>query len=358
MSSKATFLSILSMCLILLLASGCGGSADDTTDADAGDNLMEDPDEDAAVDMESDPDAAPDIIPDPAPDTSPDPDDDPVDDGGGEPELPGRCPVVGDLGPGDHEFELTHDGITHNCLLHVPAVYDNSVETPLVLNMHGLVLNARNQEGFSNMNPVADARGFIVAYPDGYQSSWNAGGCCGQASSENIDDVGYLKAVVAHLTERLCIDQRRVYATGLSNGGHMSNRLGCEAGDVFAAIAPVAGAVHVPDCSPARPIPVIIYHGKDDWIVFYSEGRSAFEEWIGINGCTGEPVRTEYGGSYCEAYEACAAGVKTTMCTLDPMGHCWPGGSQSHCLFAFGSYNDDIIASEHMVDFFMEFTLP
>ena len=363
----------ISMCLMAMAAFGCSRSTFSTSDVGEGG-------EPGDVTAEAEPDTG--TEPDAAPDTDTDPVSDPVIDGvepvespelpdlemdtefevfpdlETEPEIPARCPLDDDMGPGEHEIEVTHDGIAHTSLVYVPAVYDSSEETPLIVNMHGYMLSGRNQSEWSNMNATADERGFVAVYPNGYNSSWNGGTCCGQASTDDIDDVGFMKALVAFVSERLCIDPARVYATGLSNGGYMSNRLGCDAGDVFAAVAPVAGAIGIEDCSPERPMPVIIYHGTNDWLVAYADGEAAFAEWVEHNGCVGDPVRTEYGGSYCDAYEDCEGGVKTVMCTLDPMGHCWPGGSESHCFFAIGPYNDDINANNQMFDFFLEFPLP
>jgi polyhydroxybutyrate depolymerase len=189
-------------------------------------------------------------------------------------------------------------------------------------------------------------------------NSWNAGTCCGRAASEGLDDVGLLRAFVADISTALCIDRRRVYATGMSNGGYMSHRLGCEAADLFAAVAPVAGAMGIPDCAPSRPMPLIAFHGLQDGLVPYAEGRAALDLWLDLNGCAGEPARTDFGASYCETWTGCAEGIDVAFCTLDPMGHCWPGGSSALCLAFIGPYNDDINANEAMWEFFSRFPLP
>jgi len=269
------------------------------------------------------------------------------------------CPVPGDIGQGDHTLSLVFGGMNRSYIVHVPPSYNQTVLTPLVINLHGFTSNASQQVLFSNMNPTADAKGFIVAYPDGYRNSWNAGLCCGTAASMGIDDVGFLKAVVADISSKLCIDRKRVYATGMSNGGYMSHRLGCEASDVFAAVAPVSGAMGISPCAPPRPVPVIGFHGLQDNLVPYSSGRNAINEWRTINGCQDTVTTIQYGeSSYCEIYEVCDGGVKVGFCTLDPMGHCWPGGSEALCIALIGPYNDDLNANEVMWDFFSQFSLP
>src|SRR6185503_15380828 len=107
-----------------------------------------------------------------------------------------------------------------------------------------------------------------------FGSSWNAGDfCCGNAQSQGLDDVGLAKAIVAEVSSKACIDPKRVYATGLSNGGAMSHRLACEAADVFAATAPVSYPLDFTPfdkCQPSRPIAVIHQHALGDAVVPYN----------------------------------------------------------------------------------------
>lgn len=272
---------------------------------------------------------------------------------GAENEIIPECEVETEISAGKHTIAIEHDGMEREYIVFVPEGYDGSAPAPLILNMHGFSSSAQQQVLFSDMNSTADEKVFIVAYPKGFENSWNAGSCCGESVSQNIDDVGFLKAVVSDISSKLCINTRRVYATGMSNGGFISHRLACEAGDVFAAAAPVAGALGITDCNPSRPMPIIHYHGTVDSLVSYSDAETSIEEWAQMNGCTGAPVRTEYGASYCDTYENCEDGVKVELCTLDPMGHDWPGGP-----ITYECSNDDIIANEHMWEFFTEFVLP
>lgn len=286
-------------------------------------------------------------------------------DGSGTTDEPGtttgaiECPGGG-LGPGDHELELEFDGLTRSFLLHVPPSYDGSEPTPLVLNFHGLSSNAAQQELFSGMTPHADAEGYIVAYPQGYQSSWNGGACCGGAVSQDLDDVGLARAIVEDIEAALCVDHQRIYATGMSNGGFMSNRLACEAADLFAAVAPVSSVIGVLDCEPARPISIMMFNGTADVLVPYNGGGffsapETFAGWADRNGCVGDPVQTFAGGAAsCLTYDDCDEGVEVTLCTIDPMGHCWPG--QAFC--PFPPANTDIVANDEMWAIFQQFPLP
>ncbi len=266
----------------------------------------------------------------------------------------------GGLGAGDHELSIEHDGMTRTLRLHVPPSYDDGVATPLVVNFHGLTSNADQQVLFSAMNPTADAEGFIVAYPNGHMNSWNAGECCGQAMSAEIDDVGFVRALVAEIEEVTCVDPARIFATGMSNGGFMTNRLACEASDLFAAFAPVSAVRVTEPCEPERPVPIMMFNGTVDSLVPYDGGLfigavETFEGWAAEGGCEGLPVETfAAGAATCETYEDCDAGVEVTLCTIDPMGHCWPGNA--FCPFV--PANTDISANESMWAFFEAHPLP
>lgn len=273
----------------------------------------------------------------------------------GAPACPG-----GGLAAGTHTVMLEWDGLTRQAIVHVPPGYDAGTPTPLVLNLHGLTSNATQQLGFSGMNQTADAEGFVVAYPSGVGDSWNAGACCGTAVQQKVDDVGFLRALVEHLHTQLCIDPARVYATGMSNGGFMTNRLACEAADLFAAVAPVSSTLITPDCAPTRPVPIIVFNGTGDLLVPYGGGlyqgaQATFQDWATIDGCTGDPVPGKIAGTAsCETYDQCQGGVSVTLCTIDGMGHCWPG--QPLC--PWGAVNTDMSANDEMWALFSQHTLP
>lgn len=287
-------------------------------------------------------------------------------DAGGE---AAACPS-GLVAAGDQTIQLDFGGTTRNYILHVPPSYDGSAPVPLVVNFHGYTSNAAQQELFSAMNPKADSAGFLVAYPNGTGSGtdtgWNAGACCASAAANGVDDVGFTRALVADVEARACVDPKRVYATGMSNGGFMSHRLGCEAADLFAAVAPVAGVLGIPEasCTPSRPMPVIHFHGTADTLVPYDGNASlgfpsvpdTFAGWAKRDGCTdAQPKQTfQNGAATCTTYEQCSGGVKVTLCTLTGEGHCWPG--QTLC--PFGASTTDLSADDAMWDFFTAYALP
>lgn len=264
------------------------------------------------------------------------------------------------LPPGDHTIEVQHDGYARSAILHVPPGVDGTAPAPLVFNFHGFTSNAGQQVLFSGMNTLADAEGFLVVYPDGINSSWNAGACCGDAMSQNIDDVGFVRALHAELTTRACVDARRVYSTGMSNGGFISNRLACEAADLFAAIGPVSAVNGMDACSPSRPVPVIAFNGTADILVPYDGGgfisvAESFAGWAERDGCPGAPAPDmAAGAASSETYARCSDGAQVTQWTLEGMGHCWPGNP----LCPFGAASTDIDANGEMWAFFEQFALP
>lgn len=242
------------------------------------------------------------------------------------PDLPGR---------------LDFGGMVRSYSLHVPAGLERPVG--LVINLHGAGAIGRDQRVATNYDAVADVHGFIVAYPDGVDFSWADGRGASQPDRQGIDDVGFITALADKLVRDFGIPPGRVYATGLSAGAFMVNRLACERADVFAAVAPVAGTLGANvECAPSRPVAVLATHGTADTVVPFAGGGmvgrggastivSAVElvaRWRQIDGCQDVPVvdaptvavqRT--------ASLACASGTAVVLNQIDGGGHIWPGGA-------------------------------
>jgi polyhydroxybutyrate depolymerase len=267
------------------------------------------------------------------------------------------------LEPGKHEgLVLEFDGVDRTYDLLVPASYDASMPTTLVLNFHGyLIGNPTQQAEWSQMDGFAEDAGVVVAYPAGVNASWNGGECCGDAMSGDIDDVGFVRALVEQIAGMLCIDPSRVFATGMSNGGFLSHRLACEAGDLVAAIAPVAGVLGVDTAScEGRAVPVMHFHGTSDLIVAYDGGifpsvADTMSFWVDHNGCGAEPeVTFQMGDTTCETWSGCTDGADVVLCTITGGGHCWPGNTACPVM----SSTDQIHASEAALQFFADHPMP
>lgn len=240
---------------------------------------------------------------------------------------------------------LSFDGIERTYLVHIPASYDDSKPTPLVIGMHGGFGNATQFERQSGLSDKADQENFIVVYPEGITSptgvtTWNAGVCCGYASATQVDDVGFINALIDKLESELNIDPNRIYATGMSNGGFMSYRLACELSDRIAAIAPIAASMTMDVCNPVRPVPIFHIHsyldsnipvngGIGDGIsIHYSPPLdSIFNEWSLRNNCRITNDTVEVSEKLTAIlWESCDCRVDMVLIITEDGGHSWAGG--------------------------------
>jgi polyhydroxybutyrate depolymerase len=267
------------------------------------------------------------------------------------PDLDPGC--ASSVNPGDRTITIQFGGLDREFDLHVPQSYTGQTKVPLVLDFHGFTSTKLQQRLISGFYQKSNEVGFLVAYPNGtgLSRSWNAGDtCCGDAKNQGLDDVGLAKAIVAKVATMACVDLKRVYSTGISNGGMLSHRLACEAADTIAAVAPVAGRIDffpMTKCQPSRPVPMIHFHGITDNVVPYdTSALPSFDYWSQQDGCTDSPqVTYTKGNSKCETHSACTAGVKTTLCTID-------GG---HLLYI----NTDQVSIANLAwDFLSQFSLP
>jgi len=251
------------------------------------------------------------------------------------------------LKPGDIEQSLMIAGRERTYTVHLPPNIGGAQALAVVIVLHGGGGNANNAARMTGMSAKADQENFVVVYPAGSGRlgdkllTWNAGNCCGYALDQKIDDVGFIRALIDRLIATYPIDPKRVYVTGMSNGGMMSYRLGCELSDKIAAIAPVAGALNV-DCKPSSPVSVIAFHGIDDQHVLFEGGAPkvkadphpridqsvayAMAFWSQHNQCNTLPTRDERGNIIHDAYTNCANGTAVELYAIKGEGHTWPSG--------------------------------
>lgn len=271
---------------------------------------------------------------------------------------------------------LVHDSIVREYRLYVPESVAESA--PLLLVLHGGGGDTSSMERLTGggFNRLADAEGFIVAYPGGYENHWNDGRQGVDAWStitQNIDDVGFLDALIDHLSTAYPIDADRVYATGFSNGGMMSFRLACENPGRYAAFAPVGSLPAVSfaeTCQPAQPAPMLIIIGDADPLVPWDGGtvrlfrqqlgevlsaEMTFALWRDRLGCD-SPSQTSTLGTATTIYRytSCADGVELVIYVIDGAGHVWPGGNSFLPAFFIGAPSEDFNAHEVIWSFFGE----
>ncbi len=202
---------------------------------------------------------------------------------------------------------------------------------PLVLDFHGIGGTGSTELAASPYPARLDAEGVIMAFPDGLKgpagTAWNVGPCC----VASVDDVAFSRAVVADVQSTACIDAHRVYAVGFLTGGGMAHYLGCQAADLFAAIAPAAFdllAENLPDCHPPRAVTEVSFRGTADTRVPYDGGPSSlvpgmpltflgavgtFDAWAQIDGCSGTASADDANG--CAHYSGCSGGAEVILCT-------------------------------------------
>jgi polyhydroxybutyrate depolymerase len=174
----------------------------------------------------------------------------------------------------------------------------------------------------SRLDDQAAASGFAVVYPDPVRGCWNAGFCCGTA-----DDVRFIKGLVERLSTEIRVDKSKVFAAGYSDGGAMAYRLACELSDRFTAIASVAGRLDLQSCHPARPVSILEMHGTADTIVAYARGADAVQQWVALDGCSGDPRQTVDGITKTSTWSNCRGGTVVRFDTVEQGHHTWFGST-------------------------------
>lgn len=283
---------------------------------------------------------------------------------GGMPE-PKTC----ELSEGMQTLSIEVDGQSREYIVDVPSIAEGE-SAPLLVNMHGYTSNFTAQRSYMLLEAPSpwDGSGFVRVYPNGLNVGWNAGTCCGDSASDDVDDVAFIRALVGEFVANGCADEKRVYATGMSNGGFMSYRLACEASDLFAAVAPVAAVLGLDpmQCEPERAVPVMAFNGTGDVIVPYEGGMTlgiapfasvedSIAHFAALHGCSGEPEVSFMGEvTTCSRLTDCDSGGEVALCTSEGGGHSWPGITPA----PFPPVAEDISASGAMLDFFNRYRLP
>jgi polyhydroxybutyrate depolymerase len=236
---------------------------------------------------------------------------------------------------------LTSGGLERTYLVHLPPGYNGKTPLPLVLVLHGATESPENVERLSGMSEKADRENFIAVYPRGTGTlpTWNSGACCAYAMKEHIDDVAFFHALLDKLQNQYAIDAKRIYATGISNGGMMSYRLACEMSDTIAAISPVEGSQDIA-CTPAHPVSVIVFHGTADHLVPFNGGSTPYQMgskrsdtpvaetvafWVKQDGCSAIAKHEVSSEVRVDKYSACKDGSAVELYAIQGGHHMWPG---------------------------------
>ena len=240
-------------------------------------------------------------------------------------------------------------------LLYVPSVVmESDGKRPLVLVFHGGGGTARGiaREVGRSLHTIADREGFIVAYPDAVNKSWDFGaGVVSEALDVRIDDRGFFAALMDELVDTQPVDETRVFATGISRGGQASYFVACQFPDRIRAIAPVAMPMpaFMADSCKARDIGIAILNGTDDPLVPYDGGQiKVFRKERGLVMSTGDTIDFWRQRNDCAATPSDETVIDTArdrtrvlrttweQCRQAPVmlyrieggGHTWPSGRQ------------------------------
>jgi polyhydroxybutyrate depolymerase len=298
--------------------------------------------------------------------------------------APRRSPGCGTTTAGSTslvERTIESGGVTRSYLLSVPAAHDGRTPLPLVVELHGLAEGNAIAAKTSRFGELGAKEGFITVFPQGTGApvQWNI------RLVDDNRDVAFLGTLLDTLERDLCIDLRRVYATGLSDGALMSSIVGCTMADRFAAIAPVAGVQHPDGCTPSRPVPVLAFHGTADPILLFNGGLGdlvgalqgkpmappstpvdlhgagypkAAADWAATDGCDAAHDRRR-SAHVIERRWSCPKGGEVRFEIVEGGGHTWPGSALSETLANItGATTREIDATHEIWSFFRRHALP
>lgn len=300
--------------------------------------------------------------------------------GGVSPKPSRGCSAASTVPPGAGEVGTTSGGAARTYLRHVPPAYDGRKPLPLVIDLHGYLEGARLHETNSMLGAFGDAHRFVTLTPEGM----------GPPAHFDVEldspDVRFIGDVIDETNRSLCVDRRRIFVAGYSNGAFLASVLACVYSDRIAAIAPVAGLVDPKGCEPKRPVPVVTFHGTADEFVSYTGGlgprgmaASALDgtdrtlaetsggrvvarrastpkvvaAWVERNGCAARVRTKTVAADVTRVSYGCPKDAEVVLYRIDGAGHTWPGSAFSKAIeAAVGPTTLSIDANAVMWDFF------
>ncbi len=265
-------------------------------------------------------------------------------------------------------YAMVHNKLTRKYILHLPKGREYEDNLALVVALHGAPGTAKNLEENSLLSQKADSAGFIAVYPDGLSigdpqfKDWNFWNCCTVSTDKGVNDVAFIRQLVETLVREYHVDRRKIYATGFSRGGMMSQLLACEASDLFTGIADVAGALNFDDCKPKNPVDVLIIHGRADRNVKFGghEVKNLPAVGPGVDYPVAFAVKTWQKNNHCRSGKTvvrgnvertdfhCARGA-LRLIAVDNEAHSWPGSLPG--MLGTEKPTQEISATDAMWDF-------
>jgi polyhydroxybutyrate depolymerase len=296
--------------------------------------------------------------------------------------------------PAGHElFNVEHGGRPRSFVLHLPpaATAEPTRTLPLVVMLHGMGGTAANAVRETGWSALADKEAFIVAYADASRpkpkqpphlrknpQAWNDGSGRFHAGQEQVDDVGFVRALIDHLSAAHAVDKRRVYVTGFSNGAAMAFKVGHELAERVAAIAPVAGSSWDESPKPSRGLSLLYLTGTADPLNPMAGGfpklafgggeqggrakvpvQEMLAKWAAALRCRADPAAgSDNDGVHTRRFVGCRDGAEVVIITVDGLGHIWPGGENLLPEFVVGKPTNKLKATEVIWEFFRTHAMP
>lgn len=286
------------------------------------------------------------------------------------------CIDLPDVSIGLSTDSVTSSGNEYTYQWTVPSSYDGS-PLAVVFDFHGIGSNGAQQAVFSGWAAAAELEGFLSVQPTGLavgddRASWELP----QFDTDERDDITMVVDLIEDISNRICIDPARIYATGMSNGGLLTSTLVCALSERIAAAVSVAGVTHHESCAPTRAVPYLAFHGTDDEVVPFNGGGESsldgadlsggffeqvipdeFAEFASSSGCTESTDSEVTPEVTLTSYSGCDDDVPLGFYTIAGGGHTWPGSTISAAIPSLGVTNTDISATEIAWDFFTQYTL-
>jgi poly(3-hydroxybutyrate) depolymerase len=343
--------------------------------------------------------------------------------------LPAQAAQDKNSPPRDSQEKVDVEDVSRTYVVHLPPAYDQQQHYPVVILLHGRNQNAEDMGRLTHFNQLADKDGIIAVYPNAAHGTWNigvraeqvsqgmsprrggrrggggwpgggggypgggggypggggggypGGGQGGGQGGENPestrnrpeppDDVAFLNQMLDQLALKYSLDTRRIYATGLGEGGFMALRVGCNMADRVAAIAAVGAAMpKTMICLPSRAVPALFINGTDDPIVpenggTYKPGRfhvlsteDSAKTWAKFDRCGEKPAQdklpsAEKGGKETKTYtySGCQSNAVVVLYSVKNGGNTWPGGEQYMSEKEVGKTSNALNANEAIWSF-------
>lgn len=283
---------------------------------------------------------------------------------------------------GDYSFVIKIGSLDRKYIVHVPSAYNGKTPMPVVLMLHGGGGTARAAMWETGWSTTAEQAGFLAVFPEatppdpskpgrfyGNPQTWNDGSGRFHSGLLNIDDVGFINALIDDMLSRFAADEQRIFVTGISNGASMTYRVGVELSHRIAAIAPVSGHLWLKEPKLARPVPLIYTNGTEDPLNPLEGGgeirsfsgriesrppvRESVMRWVEMLGCSPESeVIYDNNGVRGIAYGRCQEDSEVVFYTVEGLGHTWPGGRSLLPESMVGKTSDRMKANDVIWEFF------